>query len=154
MNCLGTNHEAKKIARSSAFLAAVVMSAMLLTSGQTLQKGIHVELAPAHSAVAAPDADKQDASIITVTKSGQLFFGTDAVSSESLAEKLRGHAQTIYIKADARAPYESVVKALDGAHTAGIATVTFLTTPTEVKQAGTLVSPKGIEMQLSYRSAK
>jgi len=122
-----------------------------------MQKGISVELAPTtSSAVPVPDADKQDALIITVTDAGRLYFGIDPVTPGSLAEKLKsrlsGHTQNLYIKADARASYAIVVKVLDAARAAGVEHVTLLTTQPKPAQAGTVVLPEGIEMELARRS--
>ena len=121
-----------------------------------MQKGISVELAPTSSAVPIPDADNQDALIITVTDTGRIYFGIDPVTPDSLAEKLKGRmsnrTQNLYIKADARAPYACVVKVLDAARTAGIGRVTLLTTQPKTTQAGTVVFPEGIEMELARRS--
>jgi biopolymer transport protein TolR len=139
-------------------LLAVVTSVTLVprSSAQAMQKGISVELAPTSSAVPVPDADNQDALIVTVTDEGKLYFGIDPVTSGSLAEKLKGRlsdrTQNLYIKADARAPYASVVKVLDAAHTAGVADVTLLTTQPKATKAGTVVFPEGIEMELARRS--
>lgn len=123
---------------------------------KAMQEGIRVELAPTRSAVPVPDADSQEALIITVTDSGELYFGIDPVTPEGLAEKLVAlpshQAQTLYIKADARAPYASVVKVLDAAHAARIMGVTLLTTQPKTTQVGSLVSPEGIEMELARRS--
>ena len=121
-----------------------------------MQKGISVELAPTSSAVPVPDADNPDAMIITVTDTGSLYFGIDPVTPDSLAEKLKGRmsnrTQNLYIKADARAPYACVVKVLDAARTAGFGGVTLLTTQPKAPQAGTVVFPEGIEMELARRS--
>ncbi len=136
---------------------ATTMSAAAQSSGPAMQKGISVELARTSSAVPVPDADKQEAWIIAVTDSGGLFLGIDPVTPEALAEKLKArqsqHAQTLYIKADARAPYASVVKVLDAAHSAHVLSVTLLTTQPKATRVGTLVSPEGIEMELARRSA-
>jgi biopolymer transport protein ExbD len=142
---------------SVAFLVSVTaMSAAPQSSAQAMQKGISVELAPTSSAVPVPDADNQDALIITVTDTGRLYFGIDPVTPDSLAEKLKGRmsnrTQNLYIKADARAPYASVVKVLDAARTAGVAGVTLLTTQPRTTPAGTMILPEGIEMELSRRS--
>jgi len=133
-----------------------VMFAVPMCKAQAMQKGISVELAATRSAVAVPDADRQDALIITVTESGALYLGIDSVTPDTLAEKLKArpshHTQTLYIKADARAPYAGVVKVLDAAHTAGVAGVTLLTTQPQTTQAGTVAFPEGIEMELARRS--
>jgi biopolymer transport protein ExbD len=143
--------------RSVAFLVvATVLSLVPRSTAQALQKGISVELAPTSSAVAVPDADNQDALIITVTEAGKLYFGIDMLTPDALLEKLKSrtshHAQTLYIKADAKAPYACVMKVLDAAHIAGVASVTLLTTQPRTTQAGATVSPLGIEMELARHS--
>jgi biopolymer transport protein ExbD len=140
-----------------ALLAVVIaMSAAAQSTGPAMQKGISVELARTSSAVPVPGADGQEALIIAVTDSGGFYLGIDSVTPEALAEKLKArqsqHAQTLYIKADARAPYASVVKVLDAAHAARVLSVTLLTTQPKTTQVGSLVSPEGIEMELT-RSA-
>lgn len=104
----------------------------------------------------APDADSPDALVITVTDIGRLFLGIDPGTPDSLAQKLKDRpsqrAQNLYIKADARAPYACVAKVLDAAHTAGIVAVTLLTTQPKATQAGTVVLPEGIAMELARRS--
>jgi biopolymer transport protein ExbD len=141
---------------SVALLVVVtMMSAAPRNTAQTMQKGISVELAPTSSAVPVPDADNPDALIVTVTGTGKLYFGIDPVTPESLAEKLQGRlshrTQNLYIKADARAPYASVVRVLDAAHTADVAAVTLLTTQPKTTHTGAVVLPEGIEMELARR---
>jgi biopolymer transport protein ExbD len=124
---------------------------------RAMQKGISVELAPTSSAVSVPDADGQDALIITVTGTGRLYFGINPVTPDALAQQLKGRLsrrpQNLYIKADARAPYAYVVKVLDAAHTAGVSAVTLLTTQPKAMQAGTIMLPLGIEMEMARSSA-
>ena len=121
-----------------------------------MQQGISVELAATTSAVPVPEADNPDALIVTVTDTGKLYFGIDPVTSESLTQKLNGRLsrgrQNLYIKADARAPYARVVKVLDAARAAGVEHVTLLTTQPKPAQAGGIVLPEGIEMELARRS--
>jgi biopolymer transport protein TolR len=140
---------------SVALLAVVTAMSAAQSNAQAMQKGISVELARTSSAVPVPDADNQDALIITVTDSGKLYCGIDPVTPDTLAEKLKArpshHTQTLYIKADARAPYARVVRVLDAAHTAGVAGVTLLTTQPETPQVGTVVFPEGIEIELARR---
>lgn len=155
MNWLQRNNLARLNTASSMVLLVVVttMSAVPRSSAQAVQKGISVELARTSSAVAVPDADNQDALIVTVTESGKLYFGIDPVTVESLVGKLKGASRrTVYVKADARAPYASVVKVLDAARTAEVAGVTLLTTQPKTASGGALVPPQGIEMELSRRA--
>jgi biopolymer transport protein ExbD len=135
---------------------ATVVSAVAVFSAQTMQRGISVELAPTSSAVPVPEADKQDALIVSVTDTGALYLGIDSVTPDSLAAQLKDRlsrrTQGVYIKADARAPYASVVKVLDAARTAGVSAVTLLTNQPVAAQAGTAVPPQGIEMEMARRS--
>jgi biopolymer transport protein ExbD len=131
------------------------MSGAPRSSAQAMQKGINVELASTSGAVPVPDADNKDALIVTVTESGKLYWGIDSIAPDSLAEKLKGRpsrTQNLYIKADARTPYACVVKVFDAARTAGVASVTLLTTQRKSTQAGAVVLPEGIEMDLAQRS--
>jgi biopolymer transport protein ExbD len=159
MNWLRTSSLAR-LSNTMWSVALLVVVTTLSTAPQSnaqgLQKGISVQLARTSSAVPVPDADNQEALIITVTDGGEIYFGIDLVTPDTLAEKLKGHpsleAQTLYIKADARAPYASVVKVLDVAHTARVQSVTLLTTQPKTPQVGTAASPEGIEMELARRS--
>jgi biopolymer transport protein ExbD len=156
-NIFGGLNKLKNSAWSMAFLILVTtMSAAPRSSAQAMKKGISVELAPTSSAVPVPDADAQNALIITVTDGGELYFGIDPVVPDSLMEKLKERVshrtQNLYIKADAKAPYASVVKVLDAARTADVVDVTLLTAQPTTKKAGTAVLPEGIEMELAPRS--
>jgi biopolymer transport protein ExbD len=158
MSWLKANHLARLNKRvwSTALLAVVTLSIAPRSTAQAMQKGVSVELAPTRSAVPVPAADNQDAWIVTVTDTGKLYLGIDSVAPDSLAEKLKARqsgTQNLYIKADARAPYASVVKVLDAAHTAGVASVTLLTAQPKATQAGPVVLPEGIEIELTGRSA-
>jgi len=127
MSWLETNYlvRTKQTMWSAAFLAVVTMTLTAPRStAQGMQKGISVELVPTTSATPVPDADNRDALIITVTESGKLYFGIDPVAPDSVAGRLRDRqlrTQNLYIKADARAPYASVVRVVDAARVAGVA---------------------------------
>ena len=158
MNWPKRNNLARLTNRVCSVAFLVVFSTMSVaprSTAQMMQKGISVELAPTSSAVPVPNADKQDALIITVTHTGRFYFGIDPVAPNMLAQKLEAFPSrntTLYIKADAKAPYASVVKVFDAAHTAGIAGVTLLTMQPNATQTGTIVFPQGIEMALARRS--
>lgn len=160
MSWLKANHLARLNSRVWNLALLVVLTTMTAaprSTAQAMQKGVSVELAPTRSAVPVPAADNQDASIVTVTNTGKLYLGIDSVAPDSLAEKLRARqsgTQNLYIKADARAPYASVVKVLDAAHAAGVVSVTLLTTQPKAAQAGAVVLPEGIEIELAGHSSK
>lgn len=154
------------------YLLEVCLVALSLASGVTtslvaqskvpahppLQKGISVELPVTRSAVPAPDADREDASIVTVTDNGSVYFGIGLTTTAALAEKIRGSLSNrpekkLYIKTDARTPYASVVKVLEAVRMAGVETPELLTAQTDSSEPGALVSPKGLEVLVGPRLA-
>jgi len=97
-----------------------------------------------------PDADQEDALVVTVTGDGGAYLGIDPLSPGTLAEKVNGAlsnraGKKLYIKADARSPYASVVKVLDAVRTAGVEAPNLLTAQRDSSAPGTLVSPTGLE---------
>ena len=119
-----------------------------------LQKGISVELPVTSNAVAVPDADREDAFIVTVTDTGSAYLGIGLTTPAALAEKLRGGLSNrtekkLYIKVDARTPYASVVKVLDAVRTAGVERPNLLTAQTDSSEPGAVAPPKGFEISLA-----
>jgi biopolymer transport protein ExbD/biopolymer transport protein TolR len=120
-------------------------------TAQTMQKGISVELPVTSNAVAMPDADQEDALIVSVTDDGSVYFGVDPISPAALAEKVRDGLSNrterkLYIKADARTPYANVVKVLDAMRTAGVQAPNLLTAQRDSSGPGTLIPPQGLEV--------
>ena len=72
--------------------------------------GISVKMAISRSALPIPAADALDAQVVTITADGKVFQGTTAVEPETLAELVMG---SVYVKADARAPFQRVLTVLE-----------------------------------------
>jgi len=97
-----------------------------------LQKGQLVNLAQTNNPVNMPDADKEDALLVAVMKDGRIFFDTQMVSPEVLTQKVKDKLanrsdKTVYVKADARARYKSVVDVVDDVRSAGVDQLGLLT---------------------------
>jgi biopolymer transport protein ExbD/biopolymer transport protein TolR len=97
-----------------------------------LQKGQNVDLAKTNNPIAMEDADKEDAILVAITKDGSIFFDTEKVSLENLQAKVQDKLSNkadkkIYIKADSRSRYGTVVQAVDAVRTAGVDQVGLLT---------------------------
>ena len=97
-----------------------------------LQNKVQIDMAKVDNAVAMPDADKEDAIVVAVTRDGGVFLGQDKVAPSELgrkvAEKLADKpGKTIYVRADARAQYKAVEDAIDNVRTAGVDEVGLLT---------------------------
>ncbi|MGZ4824702.1 MAG: biopolymer transporter ExbD, partial [Terriglobales bacterium] len=54
-----------------------------------LQKGVSVDLAKTNNPVQMPDADKEDALLVAVTRDGKVFFGSDQISPDQLTNKIK-----------------------------------------------------------------
>src|SRR5579871_2429191 len=75
-----------------------------------LQHGKEVDLAKVNSPEQMPDADKEDALLVAVTRDGSVYFGTDRSSVDDLTNKVKDRLvgridKRVYVKADARAKF-------------------------------------------------
>jgi biopolymer transport protein ExbD len=135
---------------ASMLVSTITPYAIAQTPAMT--RGISVQMPLANSAESQPDADKEDAKIITVTATGEVDFGSDPISLADLAQKVRStpflRRQKLYIKADARITYAKVLQVLNAARTNGIAPQVLLTAQSESSTPATIVPPKGLEVLL------
>ena len=97
-----------------------------------LVNGVRVDLAGTRNPTAMSDANKRDALILSVMRDGQMFLGNQRVTGESLTQKVRDQSvnranKTVYVRADARARYGTLVDAVDGLRSAGIDQLGLLT---------------------------
>ncbi len=117
-----------------------------------MQQGVSVKMAGVRNAQPMPDADNADAWIITVTADGQLYFGVDPVTPSALRLRMirtpRKRTQRLYIKADARASFASLQKALDAASAVEIDSPVLLVSQHTSSKPGTMVAPEGLEVLL------
>ncbi len=133
---------------ASTLTAAAVL--MAVSQSPTLQRGISVQMAASNHATPMPEADHENAWIVTVTTDGQIYFGTDQVTPEGLAEHMKTHPRNrdakLYIKADAGAPFSSVRQVLHAARENFFDDVVLLTAQPEKVQPGTIAPPKGLDL--------
>jgi biopolymer transport protein TolR len=97
-----------------------------------LQKGVSVDLAKVNNPQQMPDADKEDALIVAVMRNGDVFFGNDRIQADQLTNKIKDRIankvnKTVYLRADARAKYKSVVDVVDNVRAAGVDDLGLLT---------------------------
>ena len=108
-----------------------------------LQKGVSVDMARVNSPTPMPDADKEDALLISVMRDGKIYFGSDRVEADQLTQKVKDRLSNkvdkrVFIKSDARARYGNVVEVVDNVRSAGVDDVGLLT---EQKKQGALATP-------------
>ena len=99
-----------------------------------LQKGASVDMAQANNPVAMQDADKEDAILIAITRSGDIFLGSEKTRLDDLTNKVKdkldrksGGDKRAFVKADARAKYGDVVSVVDNVRSAGVDELGLLT---------------------------
>jgi biopolymer transport protein ExbD len=108
-----------------------------------LRPGMPVNLARTHNPVEMSDAGKPDALIVAVMRDGRIFLGNEAVTGDTLPQKVKDSLsartnKTVYVRADARARYGFLVDAVDGLRSAGVDQLGLLT---EQKQQHTQGTP-------------
>jgi len=103
-----------------------------------LQKGVSVDMAKANNAQDMQDADKDDAIIVAVTRSGDYFLGSTKVGLGDITTKVKDMLanridKTVFVRSDQRAKYGEVVKAVDEVRSAGVDKIGLLTEKNRAK---------------------
>jgi biopolymer transport protein TolR len=106
-----------------------------------LQNKVQIDMAKVDNATSMPDADKDDAIVVAVTRDGGVFLGQDKVDPSQLGSLVQTKLadktdKTIYFRADSRAQYKSVEDAIDDVRTAGVDEIGLLTQKKEGNLAG------------------
>jgi biopolymer transport protein TolR len=97
-----------------------------------LQHGHPVELAKTNNPEQMPDADKEDAILIAVTRDNKVYLNNDQINPDQLGDKVRDRLankadKRVYVKSDARAKYGTVVEVVDNVRSAGVDQLGLLT---------------------------
>jgi biopolymer transport protein ExbD len=102
-----------------------------------LSKSVPVDKALTRNPITMPDADKEDAVIVAITKDGQTFLspGLQKIDASELAPKVKDLLQNrpskmVYINADGRAKYEKVEDVVDNLRAGSVDEVGLLTEQT------------------------
>ncbi len=97
-----------------------------------LQNKVSVDLAKTDNPIAMPDADKEDAIVVAITRDGSLYLGQNRIAGSEIGQKVRDMladkpGKQIFVRADARARYLDVENAIDDVRSAGVDSVGLLT---------------------------
>ena len=108
-----------------------------------LRPGVRVQMSNVSHAVEVPEADAGDATVVAITSTGKLFLGTSPVDTTALSSLKPG---TVYVKVDARAPFQNVLTVLDALRGRS---VVLLTAPTSgAQKKGEIMQPYGVKVSL------
>ena len=105
-----------------------------------LHKGVSVDMAAAQNVDKMQAADKDNAIIVAVTRDGGIYLGNDEIGLDQITDQIKDKIsnrldKTVYIRADARAKYGDVVKAVDAVRSAGVEDLGLLTEKLPPNQA-------------------
>jgi biopolymer transport protein TolR len=97
-----------------------------------LQKGVSVDLAKVNNPTPMDDADKEDALLVSITRDGHVYFGSETITIDALTTKVKDRLankpdKRVYVKADMRARYGGVVEVVDAVRAAGVDDLGLLT---------------------------
>ena len=111
-----------------------------------LQKGFSVDMAKAANPRQMPDAEKEDATVLAVTRDGKVYLGNTQIKLDEVTGKVKDRIsgkldKTIYVKSDARAKYGDVVKVVDNVRAAGVDSLGLLTERLERRPGALPVMP-------------
>ena len=112
------------------------------SSKPPLRAGVSVQMPVANEAVEMRAADEPNATIVAITANGEVFAGIQPTEPGALSHLT---AETIYIKADARAPFQTVLTVLNALRGKSIVMLAVL--PADAERAK-VVSPYGIKVIL------
>lgn len=139
-------------------VTALATTSAAQTQAPSMRQGVSVQMVKTANATPAPDADNEDAWVVSVTADGRLFFDVKTVTAESLIEVMkatpRHRDQDLYIKADARTSFGNVRQVLKVATVDGFESAVLLTKQNETTALGKLVAPKGLTVLLAVAPAQ
>ena len=112
-------------------------------SKPALRKGIAVQMPVANHAVEVRAADGPNATVVVITANGKVFTGIEPTEPDALSKL---SAETVYLKADSRAPFQVVLTVLDALR--GKSVVLIAASSANVDRAK-ILWPHGIKMIVS-----
>ena len=113
------------------------------SSKPALRKGVSVQMPVANQAVEIRAADEPNATVVAITAAGKVFTGIEPTEPVALSNL---SAETVYVKADSRVPFQTVLTVLDALR--GKSVVLLTAAPANVKRAK-FVPPYGIKVIVS-----
>jgi hypothetical protein len=105
-----------------------------------LREGVSVHMPVATHAVEMRAADEPDATVVAITADGKMFAGIEPTDPGALSGL---SANTVYVKADSRVPFQTVIAVLDALR--GKSVVLLAASPARA-EPGKTVSPYGIKL--------
>jgi len=112
----------------------LVLLIIFMITTPLLQSGIPLNLPKAKNPLEAPEADSNDAIVISLNRTGQIYRGKTPISEDQLFDFLRQRFaasevqdRTIFLRADTALSYGRVVEIVNGSREAGVDRIGLMT---------------------------
>ena len=117
-----------------------------------LQKGVSVDMARVNNPHPMQAAEKEDATLLAITRDGKIFLGADAITMDKITAQVKDRVadkldKTVYIKSDARAKYGDVVSVVDAVRAAGVDSLGLLTEKVQTRNLAAAAAAAATETQ-------
>ncbi len=124
----------------------LVMLIIFMVITPMLSKGVSVDMVRTRNPIAMQAADKEDAVLVSVTRDGKVFLGSNQIAADQLPPKVKDLLtnkldKTCFVKSDARARYEKVVEVIDNLRAAGVDQLGLLTEQVKERRGGAAGAP-------------
>ena len=124
----------------------LVMLIIFMVITPMLSHGVSVDLYKAKNPTDMPNADKEDAVVVAITKDGKTFLGSTQTPADQLPGKVKDLLanrldKMTYVKADSRARYEKVVDVVDNLRASGVDQLGLMTDTVENKTGAAPAKP-------------
>jgi len=118
----------------------LVLLIIFMITTPLIQSGVAVNMASAVNAEEAPEAEAEDATIVTVTRNSEYFVNKTLAAEAALLDKIseayaKAPDKPLFVRVDIATPYRSVVTVVDLAREVGVETIGLLV-DRETEQGG------------------
>ena len=108
----------------------LVLLIIFMVTAPMLQTGIDVELPETQS---VKDVNPEERIVISISREGLIYYGSEAVNFSTIPERLRKSAKTpkdsIFLRADKDVKWNSIVSVIDAIRGAGFSEIKLVTKP-------------------------
>jgi len=110
----------------------LVLLIIFMITAPLIQEGITVNLPKANNPLDAPEADREDAVTIALTREGRVYFNKGPIAENELVSRMaewfsNKSEKWLFIKSDQAVPYGRVVDVVNSCRTAGIDRIGLMT---------------------------
>jgi len=117
-----------------------------------LQKGVSVDMARVNNPHPMQAAEKEDATLLAITRDGRIHLGPDVISLDKITAQVKDRVadkldKTVYVKSDARAKYGDVVSVVDAVRAAGVDSLGLLTEKVQARNLAAAAAAAAAETQ-------